>query len=242
MKKIIKKILLQLSRTIYFIWRFIFYIIPKEFQKNSELEIKIKKHLTEDIFNHFKENFKKSVLLRDEFKIREYAITTSLLNDKNKSYYYLEFGTWKGESANFFSKYLNKLYVFDSFEGLMEDWAGTGSAKSDFNLNKKIPKLNSNVEVIAGWIEDTLETFLKNNNPKINFVHFDMDTYSPTKFALEILKPYLAKEAIIIFDQLYNYIGWEEGEYKALKEVFKENEFKYKAFCLNSSQVVIQLK
>jgi hypothetical protein len=50
------------------------------------------------------------------------------------------------------------------------------------------------------------------------------------------------KEAIIIFDQLYNYIGWEEGEYKALKEVFKENEFKYKAFCLNSSQVVIQLK
>jgi hypothetical protein len=87
-----------------------------------------------------------------------------------------------------------------------------------------------------------LETFLKNNNPKINFVHFDMDTYSPTKFALEILKPYLVKEAIIIFDQLYNYIGWEEGEYKALKEVFKENEFKYKAFCLNSSQVVIQLK
>jgi uncharacterized membrane protein len=69
MKKIIKKTLLQLSRTIYFIWRFIFYIIPKEFQKNSELEIKIKKHLTEDIFNHFKENFKKSVLLRDEFKI-----------------------------------------------------------------------------------------------------------------------------------------------------------------------------
>jgi hypothetical protein len=34
-----------------------------------------------------------------------------------------------------------------------------------------------------------------------------MDIYSPTKFTLEILKSYLAKEAIIIFDQLYNYIG-----------------------------------
>jgi hypothetical protein len=41
----------------------------------------------------------------------------------------------------------------------MEDCAGTASAKSYFNLNKKIPKLNSNVELIAGRIEDTLETF-----------------------------------------------------------------------------------
>ena len=165
-----------------------------------------------------------------------------MLNDKNKEYYYLEFGVWKGSTANFFSKYISKLYVFDSFEGLKEDWVGKGLSKGHFNLNKKIPELNSNVEPIVGWVEDTLEDFLKKHNPKINFVHLDMDTYSPTKFTLEKLKPYLVKNAIIIFDEFYNYIGWENGEYKALKEVFDENEFEYKAFTINSEQVVIQIK
>jgi hypothetical protein len=82
----------------------------------------------------------------------------------------------------------------------------------------------------VGWVEDTLEEFLIKHNPKINFVHLDMDTYSPTKFTMEKLKPYLVKDAIILFDQLYNYIGWENGEYKALKEALNENEFEYKGF------------
>ena len=69
-----------------------------------------------------------------------------------------------------------------------------------------------------------------------------MDTYSSTKFTLEKLKPYLVKNAIIIFDELYNFIGWEQGEYKALKEVFKEEEFKYKAFNIRGAQSVIQIK
>ena len=69
-----------------------------------------------------------------------------------------------------------------------------------------------------------------------------MDTYSPTKFTIEKLKPYLVKDAIILFDQLYNYIGWENGEYKALKEVLNENEFEYKGFRVNSTQAVIQIK
>ena len=114
--------------------------------------------------------------------------------------------------------------------------------KGKFNLNKQIPKLNSNVEPIVGWVEDTLDDFLKKHNPKINFVHFDMDTYSPTKFTLEKIKPYLVKDAILVFDELFNFIGWENGEYKALNEVFKESEFVYRAFRVNAEQSVIQIK
>jgi hypothetical protein len=109
-------------------------------------------------------------------------------------------------------------------------------------LNKKIPRLNSNVTPIVGWVEDTLDDFLKQHNPKINFVHLDMDTYKSTKFTLEKLKPYLVKNAIILFDELYNYVGWEDGEYKALNEVFKENEFEYKAFTIHTDKAVIQIK
>ena len=47
-----------------------------------------------------------------------------------------------------------------------------------------------------------------------------MDTYEPTKFTLMKVKPYLLKNAILIFDDFYNYFGWDQGEYKALIEVF----------------------
>lgn len=249
MKKIFVLFLKKISRLIYFIYIRLNYIIPDEFKKKqkqkrikADLKTRIEKELTDETYDYFKKHFQNSLILYDTIKIREYAIQSSLLNDKNKEYYYLEFGVYKGSSSNFFSKYISKLYCFDSFEGLKEDWIGTRLPKGHFNLNKKIPKLNANVEPIVGWVEDTLEDFLKKNNPKINFVHLDMDTYSPTKFTLEKLKPYLVKNAILIFDELYNYPGWKNGEFKALAEVFKEDEFEYKAFNLNSVQCVIQIK
>ena len=239
MSKIVKKILNIISRIV-------FWSTPKEFRderSKKRLQKIIENDLAEDTFKNFKEHFKKSVLFYDTTKeIREYAIKTSLLNDKKKEFYYLEFGVYKGRGANLFSKYVNKLYAFDSFEGLKEDWVGSAMPKGKFNLNKQIPKLNSNVEPIVGWVEDTLDNFLKKHNPKINFVHLDMDTYSPTKFTLEKIKPYLVKDAILVFDELFNFIGWENGEYKALNEVFKENEFVYRAFRVNAEQSVIQIK
>ena len=236
--KIIKVILKKLSRVI-------FYLIPKELY----FFLKIGKnvvypHFVENeilqCFNHFEKHLRNSVHL-DVWDIRKYAIEKSLLNDKEKNKFYLEFGVFKGDSANFFSEYVNKLYAFDSFEGLREDWVGTGNSKGHFNLDKKIPKLNKNIEPIVGFIQDTLEDFLKKHNPKINFAHMDMDTYESTKYALEKLKPYLIKDSIILFDELYNFPGWRNGEYKALQETFDESEYKFRAFAAHGIKVVIQL-
>lgn len=237
MKNIIKLLLKKVSRIIY-------YMTPDEIKYKkqiSKLKLKLKDKLLEETYDYFKNIFPKSVIFDDLTRIREYAIRSSLLNDKNKEYYYLEFGVWKGKSSNLFSKFVNKLYCFDSFEGLKEDWLGTPIPKGTFNLNKKIPNLNSNVEPVVGWVENTLDDFLKKHNPKINFVHLDMDTYSPSKFTLQKIKPYLVKNSIIIFDEYYNYEGWREGEFKALKEVFNESEFKYKAFNVDAEQCVIQI-
>ena len=243
MKSIIKFLLVKISRVIFYIHLAKHLITPAEFKRKfKKLEVKLDDNLADETFDHFKGYLKKSLLFNDFWKIREYAIKTSLLNDKNKEYYYLEFGVWKGKSSNFFSKFVNKLYCFDSFEGLKEDWVGISLPKGHFNLNKKVPKLNSNVKPIVGWVEDTLDEFLKKHNPKINFVHLDMDTYSPTKFTLEKIKPYLVKNSILIFDELYNYEGWKDGEFKALQEVFKEDEFQYKAFNIDKQQCVIQIK
>ena len=57
--------------------------------------------------------------------------------------------------------------------------------KGEFNLSKKIPKLNSNVEPVVALVEDTLDIFLEKHNPKVKFLHMDMDTYKPTKYVLE---------------------------------------------------------
>lgn len=234
MSNFIKSLLRILSRIIYF-------IIPVEYRLLN-LERKIKQELVEETYKNFKNHIKKSVCFKDFWSIREHAIKTAISNDKNNEYYYLEFGVWQGATANFFSKHAHKVYAFDSFEGLSEDWGGTDMAKGFFNLNGKPPKLNPNVEPVIGWVDDTLDDFLKKHNPKINFVHLDMDTYNPTKFTLQKIKPYLVKDAVILFDELYHYVGWDEGEYKALNEVFNEDEFKYHAFNINGKNASIQIK
>ena len=67
-----------------------------------------------------------------------------------------------------------------------------------------------------------------------------MDTYKTSKFILENIKPYLTKGAIICFDELYNFEGWKVGEFKALKEVFSENEYTFRCFSNNGAQVVVE--
>lgn len=244
-KEILKNILRKLSFIPFLIFRVLKYIYPEELKpdrKKTLLELKLEENLVDETFNNFKDNFKKSLLFTTDEEIRSYAIKTALLNDQKNKYYNLEFGVWKGASTNFISKYTKKLYAFDSFEGLTEDWVGTNAPKGNCSLDKKVPYLNGNVELVVGWIEDTLDIFLKKHNPKINFIHIDVDTYITTKYILEKCKPYMVKNAIIAFDELYNYVGWEHGEYKALKEVFNDNEFQYKAFRIDFYRSVIQLK
>ena len=246
---IIKNYILILLKLIS---RIIYKLIPIEFKQQinddkiypltPNLSRLISKNTEKENFEYFKEHFEKSILFSKDEKIREYAIKNAIENDKKQENFYLEFGVYKGISANFFSKYLKKLYAFDSCEGLREDWQGKDKPKSTFNLDGKVPKLNTNVEMIVGFIQDTLDDFLKKHNPKINFLHLDMDTYSSTKYALERLKKYLVKDAIIIFDELYNYPGWKNGEFKALQEVFREDEYSYLAFNIVSQQVVIRVK
>ena len=125
---------------------------------------------------------------------------------------------------------------------MREDWHGTiDLTKGTFNRKKILPNTSSNVTLVSGWVQDTVENFLKEKNPEINFVHMDLDTYESSKYVLEIIKPYLVKNCIIIFDELYNYPGWDVGEYKALNEVFDEKEYKFLAFAAEGTASVIKI-
>ena len=69
----------------------------------------------------------------------------------------------------------------------------------------------------------------------------DVDTYESSKFILESIKSNLTKGSIILFDELYNFEGWDAGEYKALREVFNDDEYKFLAFSKDSAQVVVKI-
>jgi hypothetical protein len=151
---------------------------------------------------------------------------------------------FKGESVNFFSNKLKtNIYGFDSFEGHSHDWPGTGTVayNNHYNQNGKLPKVNSNVILIKGFVENTLDNFLKEKKKEINFIHIDVDIYEPTYTILKLTKPYLINGSIIIFNALYNYVGWDTGQYKALKEIYSEGEFIFKAFSARGPQVVIKI-
>ena len=205
----------------------------------SPYEMYVKEEI-QNCYETFKPYFKKSIFLNYK-NYHKFIIERAKENDEFNKKFYLEFGVYTGTSINFFSKYVNTIYGFDSFEGLKEDWEGYVLTKGHFGLNKKLPKLNKNVIPVVGWVQDTLVLFLEKHKPQINFLHLDMDTYESTKFVLTKIKPYLVKNCIIAFDELYNYSGWEVGEYKALKETFNDNEYRYVCFCADGSQATIQI-
>jgi hypothetical protein len=132
----------------------------------------------------------------------------------------LEFGVFNGMTINMISKHCDKVYGFDSFEGLPEDWNGV--CKKEYFKVSRLPKVDKNTTLIKGWFNDTLDLFLKNNpDIVIDMIHIDCDLYSSTKDVFNTLIKHekIKKGLIIVFDELINYNKFYEGEIKALYEI-----------------------
>ena len=147
----------------------------------------------------------------------------------------LEFGVAKGQSGKVISDFFSDetVYGFDSFMGFKEIskksfWSYQGYQKNF--LNQKIPNINKNYKMINGYVEDTLTNFMKDikiDNFDTFFIHLDLDIYEPTKYVLsEILKK--KKKTIIMFDELLNYPGFENHEYRALFEEVIKKDYNYR--------------
>ena len=238
MKKFIK------NKLISFVHFLEVYFKLRVRNKTSPIDIYYE-NLSLDCFKLFETEMKNSSIFVKPEDIRKYSVSKALNNSKNQNDLFLEFGVFEGESINTFARILKtknlEIFGFDSFEGLEEDWnMNEYNPIGTFSLNKKKPKVKDNVKLIQGKVQDTLEEFLKTNKEKkIIFSHLDMDTFTPTKFTLEKIKPFLTKGSILLFDQFYGYPNWQQHEYKAFKEVFKDEEYKYIAFC--ESEVAIEM-
>jgi hypothetical protein len=198
----------------------------------TELEKLARRESAEYIYN----NLRKAILFENAYDYWSHLISkvlhTGLL---------MEFGVYYGNSINHIARQLSEnndkriIYGFDSFEGLSENFGGTGLGERAMSLNGKMPDVLSNVHLIKGWVEDTFVPFLdkiESDEKSIAYMHLDMDVYTATKWVLENSIEFLRPGTIIDFDDLLGFPGWKEGEYKALKETL-DHQVKYEhiAYC-----------
>jgi len=164
---------------------------------------------------------------------------------------WLEFGVRDGISANFFARYLEDenlrgkvengcLYGFDKFEGIRNHWSSVNEPNGSFSRDSVVPIEPRYAQWIVGWVEDTLVDFLKCNTGQITFVHFDLDVFEPTLYALEQIAPRLASSAVILFDEFHGYPGWKLFERKALEMVLSSDKYEFIAFA--RKQAAIRLR
>jgi hypothetical protein len=189
-------------------------------------------------------NFSQAMQFSTRSELSLYCLNKSTLLQNNGGGVIAEFGVWKGESINFFAQNCPdaRVFGFDSFEGLEEDWFGHTLQKGHFSTNGQLPKVESNVTLIKGWFEDTLPDFVKKlANEQILILHMDADTYKPSKYVLNSLAKNLRRGSIIIFDEYFGYTGWKFHEFKSWQEVVATFSINYKYIGYTNMQVAVEI-
>jgi hypothetical protein len=147
---------------------------------------------------------------------------------------YLEFGVWRGESIQLWSKLLknpaSRLHGFDSFEGLPEEWddrsaSGLPLPKGHFSTRGVAPQTpDPRVHFFQGWFEDTLPTY-EFVPSQVLVIFLDADLYSSTIYVLKALQSHIEVGSIVYFDEFWD----PQHEQKAFSEFLAETGMKFKA-------------
>ena len=132
-----------------------------------------------------------------------------------------------------------KVFGFDHFEGLKADQFTEEDGATDDSVQKAVGGYKATADevrtlvklhnadnllpgtercrLIEGDLMETLPQFLEETpGIKISLLHFDVDLYKPTKFALELLYPLVVTGGVVCFDE-YGLIPWQ-GETRAVDE------------------------
>lgn len=154
----------------------------------------------------------------------------------------LEFGVHTGHTLEIISKARegNLVFGFDSFRGLPQDWR-THFPAGTFHLDT-VPDVPG-ARLVAGWFEETLPKFLAEYGEPVDFVHVDSDLYSSARTVLEHVGPRLHAGSVLVFDEYFNYPGWQRHEHKAWLEFVAASGvgFRYEAYTANNEQVVVRI-
>lgn len=173
----------------------------------------------------------------------EKELISFLLKKDDGTGLWAEFGVYKGKSINFIASHTKTtVFGFDCFTGLPEDWS-EGYEKGSFCLDK-LPKVRKNVRLKVGLFEESIPKFLDwYDGVPFGFIHIDSDLYSSAKTVLFLLNKNIVPGTIILFNEFFNYPGWEQGEYRAFMEFVKkfDVEFEILGYVNNNQQVGVMI-
>lgn len=129
----------------------------------------------------------------------------------------LEFGVYRGSTLTVIAQARDgkDVYGFDSFADLPEDWRSRFPAGA-FAVNA-VPTVQG-AELVVGLFADTLPGFLLEHPGPVAFLHVEADLYSSTRTVLEHVGPRLRLGTVLLFDEYFNYAGWEQHEHRAWQE------------------------
>ncbi len=217
-------------------------IVFNFFYKEIDLRYQLQKIASLDTARYIKENLQGINSVSNKFEVHNIAIKNITLNGGE----ILEFGVYSGGTINYLAKKLpsKKIYGFDSFEGLPENWRD-GFPMGKFNIKKSLPMVKKNVKLLPGWFNESIPKYLiehNNNNNLISYLHIDCDLYSSTKTIFELLGEKIVSGSIIVFDEYFNYDGWENGEFLAFQEFINLRNLKYEYLTYNRIHEQVALK
>lgn len=173
----------------------------------------------------------------------------------------LDLGVWLGWSTRLTSDATGqKVYGFDTFEGLVEDWEVDDHLvikRGTFSLVEPLaqrfirdtgvtltdgipPALGRDVEFIKGMTYETLAPFLADRpGAPITLFHMDLDTYQSCHHALETCKDHFVEGSVLVFDE---YLV-TNGEMRAFYE-FQEKydlQWRYRAWGLEVWEMNVEM-
>ncbi|MEI4281337.1 class I SAM-dependent methyltransferase [Klenkia terrae] len=155
---------------------------------------------------------------------------------------YLEFGVASGGTLRQIASTApaGAVFGFDSFEGLPEKWRA-GFEVGAFAM-EALPEVEG-AELVVGWFDQTLPAFLAAHPEPVAFLHLDADLYSSTVTVLEALQDRLQVGTVVMFDEYFNYPGWEEHEHRAWVEFVDRAgvQFEYLGFTADDEQLSLRI-
>ncbi len=154
----------------------------------------------------------------------------------------MEFGVAGGNSLRRIAAATEgPVFGFDSFEGLPEDWTHFQRAGRYTSGGKTPDGLPGNAELVIGLFSDTLPGFLGEHEGPVRLAHVDCDLYSSAACVLGLLEPRLVPGSVILFDEYFNYPGWQAHEHRAFEELAVRSPlaFEYAGFASGGHSVAV---
>jgi hypothetical protein len=192
-----------------------------------------------DSVDYIDKNMQSALGFDTQRDLLDYALSQAVVQG-----HHLEFGVFSGGTIRYIARRKPNLTIhgFDSFEGLPEAWSGFNLGQRAFSRGSRLPRVPANVRLHKGWFNETIAEWTAQNSGPVAFVHIDCVLYSSTVDIFTGLAGRLQPGTVILFDEYFNYPGWEQHEFKAWREFVETRRIDYEYIGYARQQVAVRIR